>query len=484
MKAGIRLLLMLMLAWQGRPLQAQYKVVAYHGAWSMYRDYHIYEIPVGHVTHVIYSFAQIVNGEIAHGDPWADVDRFYPGDSHHPDSLRGNLHQLLLLKAQFPQLKTLLSIGGWEADGFSDAALTDSSRLRFARSCAAYVVRYQFDGIDIDWEFPVSGGPPGFTERPEDRANFTFFMQALRGQLDSLAVVYGHPYLLTAALRASGQNVSYDIPAVTPIVDWFNIMTYDLHGFWEDFTHFNAPLFASNGDPYSEPWRTLQTGDSSLRGYLAQGVPPEKLLLGVAYYAKGYGNVADVNNGLFQPYSGVSTQGTWTPGHFDYWDLAANYVNRNGYTRYYRNEAESPWLYNPATQVFISYDDSQSVSARADYVRAHDLGGAMFWMMGEDSTGELTRVLWNRLNCEGPRDLTLARPAGGGMRINFTARQSAQYRVWWTEVRTHDGDPNGGSDPDWHLGATLPGSTGQLLSWVDSSALTPFRAYVVTEICP
>jgi chitinase len=485
LKSGMGFLCLILMLLAGTGAFADPLVVAYYPEWAVYaRNYHVYNMPVDQLTHVCYSFADIQNGEIGLMDPYADIDRFYPGDSWDPDSLRGSFHQLMILKAAHPHLKTLISIGGWGTDGFSDAALTDSSRLRFARSCSRFLVRYQFDGVDIDWEYPVSGSEPGQVERPVDRANFTLLMQALRSQFDSLEAVRGQHYFLSAALAAIGQNAHYDIPAVWPLLDFLNIMTYDFHGSWDTYTHFNSPLYGCAADPYGEPLRTRQTADSAIRGYLAQGVPAAKLVLGVAFWGKGYGNVANVNNGLFQPFSGVSTPGTWESGSFDYWDLAANYVNHNGYTRYYQSEAQSPWLYNPATHVFITYDDSQSVAARGQYVLSHNLGGAMFWEIASDRNGVLLNSLYASLYCRAPFGLTSRLELSAGIvHLRFTAPVTGSYRIWRTTVKNNDGNPDGGADPDWTPVGTVNGTAGAALDWSDNGGLTAYVNYVVTSVC-
>ena len=123
------------------------RVVAYFTSWGVYEgDYHVDDIPADRLTHINYAFANVSaeSGQIALGDPSADTDRLYPGDSHDPLSLHGNFNQLLLLKRQHPHLKTLISVGGWTWSGnFSAAAETAGKRRRLARSCAAFAARYR-----------------------------------------------------------------------------------------------------------------------------------------------------------------------------------------------------------------------------------------------------------------------------------------------------------------------------------------------------
>ena len=129
------------------------RVVGYYTSWSVYaRNYHVAQLPADKVTHINYAFANISGGQIALGDRYADIDKFYPGDSWAPGALRGNFNQLRKLKQKHSHLRTLISIGGWTWSGnFSDAVLTPASRQAFARSCVDFIVQYGFDGVDLDW---------------------------------------------------------------------------------------------------------------------------------------------------------------------------------------------------------------------------------------------------------------------------------------------------------------------------------------------
>ena len=128
-------------------------ILAYFAAWSIYaRNYFVADIDGSKVTHINYAFAN-VNSDltIVLGDSWADVEKTFPGDTW-DQPLRGNFNQLLKLKQKYPHIQTLISIGGWTWSGkFSDVALTSDSRAKFAQSAVAFVKKYSFDGLDIDW---------------------------------------------------------------------------------------------------------------------------------------------------------------------------------------------------------------------------------------------------------------------------------------------------------------------------------------------
>ena len=136
------------------------KIVAYFVEWGVYqRDYHVADIPAEKLTHINYAFANVSDaGECILYDSYAAIDKFYPGDSWDNGAMRGSFNQLQLLKQAHPHLKTLISVGGWTLSGkFPAVAATAQGRETFARSCRVYAT-YGFDGIDIDWEYPVSGG--------------------------------------------------------------------------------------------------------------------------------------------------------------------------------------------------------------------------------------------------------------------------------------------------------------------------------------
>ncbi len=476
----------LMLAALSSVAEAQPHMVAYYPSWAVYaRNYHVPDIPAELVTHINYAFANITDGEIALGDSYADIDRFYPGDCWDSGCRRGSFHQLELLKQQHPDLKTLISIGGWTwSEDFSDVAFTELSRNRFARSCAAFLDQWQFDGVDIDWEYPVCCGEPGNVNRPEDKANFTLLLQALRDHLDSLEAAHERDYLLTIASHAVALDVHYELPQIADIVDWINVMTYDFHGPWspgDDVTNFNAALFPASDDPAEEPERTQWTCAGSINEYLSRGVPPAKLCLGLAFYGRGYGGVANINNGLFQSYTGVSPSGTWELGVYDFWDLSVNYVNANGFSSHRHSDAAVPWIYNATNQVFISYDDSLSIGAKGAFIREMNLAGSLCWELSADRNAVLLTAAVRGMHCAVPEAATVICD-GDHIFLRFYTPVAANYNVWNTAVRDNDGDPDGGADPDWTLSGTVF-SNGGVAVFEDAVPLELFKNYVVTMIC-
>ncbi len=376
------------------------RIIGYFAAWSVYgRDYHVNEIPADKLTHINYAFANISGeGECVLGDAYADTDKFYDGDSWDDGAKRGSFHQLELLKAAHPKLRTLISVGGWTWSGkFSDVALTAASRAKFVSSCVTFMKQWGFDGIDIDWEYPVSGGLPENKYRPEDKQNYTLLLQDFRAALDAQAAADGATYDLTIAAPAGpGIYANLELEKVGATVSWINLMTYDFHGGWDTATNFNAALHATSADPSADPAIKAQFNvASAVDGYLAAGVPADKIVLGVPFYGRGYAGVADKDHGLYQPFAGLPA-GTWEAGMFDYHDIKNNYLSKM--TRYWHDEAQVPWLYSPQTGVMISYDDPESLQKKLDIVSQKALGGAMAWeLSGDTADSELLSVLHGAL---------------------------------------------------------------------------------------
>ncbi len=335
-------------------------------------------IPVDKLTTVIYAFVDVsTTGECISADTAAD---------------QNNFPLLQALKKQYPRLEMLISVGGYSRSGnFSDAASTAASRSRFAQSCVQFMTQNGFDGIDIDWETPVSGGAPGNTHRPEDKQNFTTLLAELRGQLDALGKTDLHQYLLTIAGPAGpSEYANIDLAAIGRYLDWINLETYAVAVAGSPITNFNVPLYTSSTDPTKDIKKRLSdNADAAVNAYLKAGIPAAKLLLGVPFYGHGWQGVADINHGLYQAHapgevSDPNTpKGVWKSGSaIDYQDLEKYYLGN--YTRYWNDEAKAAWLFNPATGIMISYEDPQSLEAKADYVLANHLGGVMIWQLSQD----------------------------------------------------------------------------------------------------
>lgn len=354
------------------PQPARYRVVAYTTGWNAAED-----AQLARINTLIFAFAKISNGRVVLDDDAAQ-----------------KLDQLVALKAARPGLKVMLSVGGWGAGGFSKAAATAAGRRAFAESATRLIVAHHADGLDVDWEYP-GHHESGIRSSPQDRADFTLLLEAVRASLDRASARGGRngraPYTLSAAV-ADGPFVSgVDIAAVAPLLDWFNLMTYDFVNSMTPTTGHHTGLHPDALAPAD-----ARTVDRAVRQFLAAGVSPRKLLVGVAMYGREFDNVQPAHEGLYQPYGRYGGEHAWP-------DLKRDFINRNGYVRYWDAVADAPWLWNPRTRTFISYDDPQSVAAKAAYVRALHLGGIMYWEQQQDPDGELLDAIWRGLHEAAPR---------------------------------------------------------------------------------
>ncbi|HBG89591.1 MAG TPA: chitinase [Stenotrophomonas sp.] len=353
---------------------------AYYPGGSAER-YPVSHIPADRLTHLFYAFSTIEAGRCTVG---AEAP--------------SNFAALAELKKAHPHLRTLISIGGWGAGGFSDAALTEASRKRLVDSCMAlFFEKYagSFDGVDIDWEFPVSGGPSELAHRPQDRANMTKLAQAFRVALDARGRKRGQPMLLTAALAAGRLQTdgpydpaaSYDLPALAKVFDFINLMSYDMGTGFSAVSTFNAPLHEVPADPLAPELRRWNNVAGAVQYYREHGVPADKLVLGVPFYGRGFKVTGDAPDGLYQPYSAPADAGDWRV-------IKARYLDQPGWTKHWQPQAQSPWLYNAGKKIFISYEDPRSIGLRAQFAREQGLAGVFMWeLTGDDEQANLLNAM-------------------------------------------------------------------------------------------
>lgn len=343
------------------------KIVGYYAAWAVQSGFTPDRIDTEKVTHLNYAFADI--GE--------DL-KIHPGFPHVDFS---NFDKLNQLKEKNPNLKTLISVGGWTWSGkFSDAALTEQSRSDFSESCVDFILKYNFDGIDLDWEYPVGNGLPTNVTRTEDKQNFTLLLKEIRRRLNQQSQADGKEYLLSIAGGPGHwyvNNTQLDI--LHRYIDFATLMTYDIHGTAGEYSDFNAPLYDNSDSSPQFKWSV----DASVNAWLSSGFPQDKLVVGVPFYGHKYDLVDNVNNGLYQTFSG---------GDFvEYRKLVDTYLRDPGYIRYYHQQSMVPWLYNGSS--FISYDDEESIELKARYIKTKNLGGAAIWELSHDPNKVLLTVL-------------------------------------------------------------------------------------------
>lgn len=335
------------------------------------------QLQLDKLTHLIFSFSHVADGKMVL--------------SSGVDSLR--LEQLVAQKQKYPNLKVMVACGGWTADGFSDAVLSDESRQLFVESAIELIEKYQLDGLDMDWEYPTSDAA-GIKARPEDKENFTALMQGLRTALDQL----GRPMTLTFAAAGWKGYFSYiELDKVIETVDYMNLMTYDQAGGENRFimhhtalgkrtledlmeTPLGQEMMNQKNENEGENWEP-QSVESIVEYCLQQGVPAEKMVVGAAFYGKAWKGVEPTDNGLFQA-NESGARGA------NYSSLLDDYIDKNGYLRYWDSMAKAPYLFNSADSIFITYDDPESVALKTRFVIDKKLGGIMFWELGGDTQQE------------------------------------------------------------------------------------------------
>lgn len=416
----IKLVLILFFVFYYNTLFAQKKeiVAYYHGNYS---DRHI-----GHEKSLqsfdMFKYVTVLN--YAFAVPWPDSNgvilpkltneffayqKSYPGENSvdgiadvDSQALKGQFNQLKKIKKLNPHLKIVISLGGWGGSTyFSDLALSPESREIFVNACIDLFIKGNlpqknnsggtnsafgvFDGIDLDWEFPITGGPEGTHSNPNDRENQTALFKLFREKLDEI----NPNFLLTAAVTGrSNEFWLYNFNEDQNYLNWFNLMSYDLHGIADSYSSHHTNLLSSENDV--DPKK--ESLDRMVR-YLLDSVKvmPEKIVPGAAYYGKGWEDIDSNNNGLYQKGNFLNKWGYI--GFKDYRDFKE--VNDQGFISYWDDNTLAPYLYNPKEKIFWSYDDLRSISLKSRYVDAFNLRGLMFWQIfGDDSLGNLTKTIF------------------------------------------------------------------------------------------
>jgi chitinase len=304
--------------------------------------------PVQKLTHLIFCFGHLNGNRL-----WISN----AGDT-------ACIQKMVSLKQQYPGLKIILSMGGW--GGCKDCSAvfsTDTGRNEFASSTRELMEYFHTDGIDLDWEYPAIEGFPGHPYSSDDRRDFTLLIQSLRQEL-------GRKYEISFAAGGFGLFIdsSVEWKQVMRVADKVNVMSYDLvHGFSKVSGH-HTPL-------YSTAKQELST-DYAVNKLIAAGVPPGKIVIGAAFYARFFQVVDTANYGLYDSasfYRGMSYSG-----------LYDSVSTANGFTQYWDEKANAPYAFNPERKLIATYDDSLSIARKTQYVINRKLGGIMFWQLADD----------------------------------------------------------------------------------------------------
>ncbi|NDV58614.1 glycosyl hydrolase family 18 protein [Bacteroides sp. 519] len=304
-------------------------IVAYVTSWSKIMPDPEY------MTHINYAFGHV--NETFNGVGIANEER---------------LRSIVTLKSQKPDLKILLSIGGWGSGRFSEMAADDNLRKQFAEDCERVVKEYNLDGIDIDWEYPTSAMAK-ISASPDDTKNFTLLMRDIRNAI-------GKNKLLTLATAASAKYI--DFRGIDPYIDFVNIMTYDM---------------ASAPKHHSALYKSENTGDlvgdDAVNAHINAGVSPKKLTMGMPFYGRG---------------------GDSFPNFMDYKDA----INTDGYTEKWDDVAKVPYFVNKEGTFVYGYENPRSLAIKCQYIVDKGLLGGMYWDYdGDNEAGDLRRTVYESL---------------------------------------------------------------------------------------
>lgn len=321
-----------------------FTVIAYYSGGPEQID----SLAVEKLTHIIYSFCHLKGHKLT-----VDNSR---------DSL--TIRRLVGLKKRNPQLKVILSLGGWGGcRTCSEVFNSEAGRKEFTQSVLALCQTYKTDGLDLDWEYPTIEGYPGHQYIPADKQNFTDLIQELRK-------VLGNKYEISFAAGGFQKflDESVDWKAIMPVVDRVNLMTYDLINGYSTQTGHHTAL-------YSRPEQHEST-DNCVQHLIKIGVPRNKLVIGAAFYGRMWEGVPAESNGLYMP-------GKFKAG-IDYKDFATRLSPEQGFAAYWDDVAKAPYSYNATAQLFVTYDDKRSIALKTQYVVDQQLDGIMFWELTHD----------------------------------------------------------------------------------------------------
>ncbi|XP_053955839.1 probable chitinase 2 [Anastrepha ludens] len=345
-------------------------VVCYISTWAVYRPgngaYAIDNFDPNLCTHVVYAFAglDITQSAIKSLDPWQDLKEDYG---------KGGYEHLTGFKITHPHLKVSLAIGGWNegSKNYSLLVANAEQRSRFVKQVTTFIRKYNFDGLDLDWEYPTQRGG-----RPQDRENFVQFTKELRDEFDK------YNLLLTSAIGA-GKNVidqAYDVRQISRYLDYLHIMCYDYHGSWDKQVGYNSPLTAPEGDSVA----------FSIDYLLKLGAPPNKIVLGLPFYGRTFktprdGNVGDVTDG-------TAFQGPFTreDGFLGYNEICSMLSNKTSGWSTTWDAKTSQMLARSERDVFsglvqvVAFDNARSIANKVKFAVEKKLAGTMIWSIDTD----------------------------------------------------------------------------------------------------
>ncbi|MEQ7053806.1 glycosyl hydrolase family 18 protein [Paenibacillaceae sp. P-4] len=397
--------------------------VMYYGDWSIWGgqgNFYPKDIPADQLTHLNYAFLDFdAQGNLVFTDKDAAVEAPVGQDGVQWQAANaGILIALQQLRAENPNLKIGISLGGWSKSGdFAVVAADASKRANLIQNVMKFIKYTNMDFVDVDWEFPAEVRQPDLVDNkndegtkyaiPEDKNNYILLLQDIKNALNKQGAELGKAYELSVALPApkSKIDIGIDVPRLFNIVDFANIMTYDMRGAWDEVSGHHTGLYTNPNDPLTGNNLSV---DESVNYLIQQGAEPNKIVIGAAYYTRGWDKVSqgsDPNHpGLFgeaalsakdadqTPSRGAVGEaaltigdagrrtGIWSYRNLD--KLKATYPNLK---EYWDDAAKAPYLYDGTTGVFYTYDNERSIQEKTKYVLENGLGGVIAWMASNDA---------------------------------------------------------------------------------------------------
>ena len=394
-------------------------IIMYFPNWGVYSESHnnltVGDIPWDKVTVINHAFFTVSKDfKLESTDKDADFEKSFPNsEGWDQEQLRGHIGEYKYYKSKYPNVKVLISVGGWtRGENFHDMAKTKENRKIFIDSIIDFLKKYPFiDGIDIDWEYPGENrqkdpndeydkGCPG---GPEDKENFTLLLKEIRQAYkdnnlpDKMLTIANTGNYEKLQLQESDKYIEY--------LDFINVMTYDFHGAFEKQTNHHAPIYYNEDDPTRYNKYTFCAEDA-LKMYVKEyNIPTEKLNVGSPFYSRGWSEVDDSTgtNGLFSTAT-KAYKGSWdsvtSPGGQIPWFQIKEMENKDGWKKYWDDKAKVPYLYNKSLKSMITYEDEKSLKERCNFVIKNNYGGIIVWeITGDDKNKNfpLTTLLWESL---------------------------------------------------------------------------------------
>ncbi|XP_044591649.1 probable chitinase 10 [Cotesia glomerata] len=346
-----------------------YKIVCYYTNWSQYRTkigkFMPEDIQPELCTHIIYAFGWLKKNKLTS----------FESNDETKDGKIGLYEKMMTLKKANPSLKILLAIGGWSfgTQKFKDMSSTRYARQTFIYSAIPYLRDRNFDGLDIDWEYPKGG---------DDKKNYVLLLKELREAFEAEAQERKKPrLLLTAAVPVGPDNVKsgYDVPAVASYLDFINLMAYDFHGKWERETGHNAPLYASSLD---SEWQKQLSVDNAAALWVRLGAPKEKMVIGMPTYGRSFTLSNPDNFRVHAAASGGGKAGEYTKesGFLAYYEICE--MLQSGAAYVWDDEMKVPYLVQG--DQWVGFDDERSIRGKMKWIKASGYGGAMVWTVDMD----------------------------------------------------------------------------------------------------